>query len=1359
MANDNYRFYVEAGTDNAVRKLQELDNIMDSINKKADKGTTNFYNTSAKDVDKTVASMQKALELRKELNKEFEKNISSSSQKGDWEGLSTALGTMKQMNREYEKASQSASKLYRMNSTQGQANSNIVKDQKAYRVEVDSTYKALQRTKEELRDITNMTSRYQRAVNNATSTGRISYNQSQRLQADSKSQGRAEDFLGTTQRRRLEAWNTMDRAREGIRSVREEASRAKPRPDSKEFTNYKNREAALKEEYAQAQKAATAYGEIEDKLKGLAQSAEVASKKLEGVDVSVEAQRGTLRGTMQSRAPSIAMAGIGAAAYPWVSAYQRGATANAAMRPQVISIGQRTGRGDYRAIREEAQRRGTDRSLGYKGGDMLQFQEDVLGNMGYKGQASLTRTSQALAKGSRAVPVDSDTLSDFMNQNMRNGSVSGSAQVKQIQEGFVGAIKRSGMQGREEEQLKALQGLSEQTFAGRNGSSQELKSLMAMQSVLSGSGSRALQGEQGGQLMSSLNEGIKNSVNNPQARLMMGMGTKYKGTSGFFDFSKQMEKGISDPDNLRAIMRNARAFGGDNDKSRMTALMRESSQVFQTNMTTDQAEALEKLEQSGKLTQKNIEKVMNQNGKTGKDQFDKNSSQYRNSQEAKRNEKEAKDEKNATGINENKLTDAMVSVQNAVGGLPPFMATMVSSVAHWGSAIVTSISMSFSSEKINKILDSKLNTANPSSEPKTTPSETPKGNPTTGGPSPSPGDLTAPKPVSAPEGMFSKMKSAYDWNKVNGGTWGGIKGAAKEGWNVAGQGLTNVIESTKGAFTAGKDSGGIWAGIKNAAKNGGGFLKGKLPKGNGSFTSMNGAETAKDFMGGIKNSPLKKLFLGMGVYDTITSDDKLDTGLGNLGMYTGAFTKGGGLLGQALLGQAGAFGSDSIKGLWNGGKNLFGKGKTNSQMSREHQEKVKNSSWFGPRVIEKAFNGIWDNTIGAIAPGTKSDKLADNQEKVEKRLKKDKKGKKDKSFFSSVHDFFVPEVSADEIDPSAGSRETKGKKTASKNENRAKGKEDKDNTNKKKENEKTRENNNSKEKAHLSLYSKLLDRAQKILAQARAQNGIFGNGNGNGSGDGDEDEDKKGSKDDFGSGGKKNGSWTDAIKKAAKAMGVKVNDEDIAKINSLIQHESNGQESAQNNWDSNAQKGTPSKGILQYIDPTFDKYKVKGHGDIKNGYDQLLAFFNNKNWKTDAKLGGWSPTGGTRYARGGHVTSRTNAVIGEVPGQDEYVINPHQNTAPGLLARAAQQTAKKFDISNVFGNQSTPMVVVGGGASGSNSQQAPQLNNTNSISVNVTVEGNTSQEIADNAGNAIASKIDKLASDSMNFFSKEWNRR
>lgn len=113
-----------------------------------------------------------------------------------------------------------------------------------------------------------------------------------------------------------------------------------------------------------------------------------------------------------------------------------------------------------------------------------------------------------------------------------------------------------------------------------------------------------------------------------------------------------------------------------------------------------------------------------------------------------------------------------------------------------------------------------------------------------------------------------------------------------------------------------------------------------------------------------------------------------------------------------------------------------------------------------------------------------------------------------------------------------------------------------------------------------------------------------------------------------------NGDWTEVIKHAARLMNVTdLSDADISKIKFKINQESGGNEYAQNNWDSNAAAGHPSKGILQYIDSTFAAYALEGHKNIWSGFDQLLALFNDSTWRTDLVSGGWGPTGSRRYTK------------------------------------------------------------------------------------------------------------------------------
>ena len=54
-------------------------------------------------------------------------------------------------------------------------------------------------------------------------------------------------------------------------------------------------------------------------------------------------------------------------------------------------------------------------------------------------------------------------------------------------------------------------------------------------------------------------------------------------------------------------------------------------------------------------------------------------------------------------------------------------------------------------------------------------------------------------------------------------------------------------------------------------------------------------------------------------------------------------------------------------------------------------------------------------------------------------------------------------------------------------------------------------------------------------------------------------------------------------------------------------NESSGNASAENDWDSNAAAGTPSIGLMQVIQPTFDAYALPGYDDIYNPVDNIIA--------------------------------------------------------------------------------------------------------------------------------------------------------
>ncbi|HEY0451581.1 transglycosylase SLT domain-containing protein [Actinophytocola sp.] len=86
--------------------------------------------------------------------------------------------------------------------------------------------------------------------------------------------------------------------------------------------------------------------------------------------------------------------------------------------------------------------------------------------------------------------------------------------------------------------------------------------------------------------------------------------------------------------------------------------------------------------------------------------------------------------------------------------------------------------------------------------------------------------------------------------------------------------------------------------------------------------------------------------------------------------------------------------------------------------------------------------------------------------------------------------------------------------------------------------------------------------------------------------------------------------WIRQAIEELRKQGINVTEADAQRIWQIIQHESGGNPHAINNWDSNAAKGTPSKGLMQTIDPTFNSYKLPGHGDVWNPVDNICAGVN-----------------------------------------------------------------------------------------------------------------------------------------------------
>ncbi|MBC6389199.1 hypothetical protein ERK14_06575 [Lactobacillus kunkeei] len=116
--------------------------------------------------------------------------------------------------------------------------------------------------------------------------------------------------------------------------------------------------------------------------------------------------------------------------------------------------------------------------------------------------------------------------------------------------------------------------------------------------------------------------------------------------------------------------------------------------------------------------------------------------------------------------------------------------------------------------------------------------------------------------------------------------------------------------------------------------------------------------------------------------------------------------------------------------------------------------------------------------------------------------------------------------------------------------------------------------------------------------------------------------------------------WRKIIEQAASFMGQNLSGRDINLVLSRIARESGGNPTIkQQVSDVNSAAGHPAQGLLQYVPSTFASWAVKGHTNLLNGFDQLLAMFNDSNWRSDiANNGGWGPTGHRARKTGGPVS-------------------------------------------------------------------------------------------------------------------------
>lgn len=776
-----------------------------------------------------------------------------------------------------------------------------------------------------------------------------------------------------------------------------------------------------------------------------------------------KADRNTRAGMISERAPAIGLAITAAVTASIGRLYSQGGSLSKEMRGNEVYLGQQTGMdgGNWRTdIRNNAMKSGLANRLGFDGVDMLAFQENYLTARGSKSRSDLQDAMNGQAVFSRSTGISAQDTQQFFDTAYRSGGVTG-GQTKQFQNAFLGAIKQSGMEGREKDQLKALDGILQGMSQGRSITNTEMMQTMGLQSVLAGSGVSALQGSKGGQMLSSLDEGIRKGFDDPAVRVAFGQGTKYQGVEGRWKLRQQMEKGISDVDNVNTIAGIAKQFGGGNKEKEYEAFISFAKDRLGADVNTQQAKGFMDEYNKGTLTKESLSKVIEKNQSEGEKESKKRLSNYEKSSAATDSQSEAVTAKQAVGIND--MGQAVRAANAALGGLPaPIYGAIIAVGAFTASMLAAAASFGLANVIKNRSLGTygggggTGGTGGGTVTPGGGSGRPPSGGTGTGAGANVPsGHTTTPGGLVVPEGAVPPTTPV-------------VPGGATRQYGNTGNGIGNWF---KGLFDPSARAGGLPNfGTGEAIATGATAATAAAAANSNKFPNL--------FKGGLKDSfafkGLNKVLLPLAAISAVSSIASADSD--DKGKATGSSigSIAGGILGGTA---AGAAAGSIIPGAGTIVGGLIG---------------------LTGGIIGSFAGGSIGETIGGwFDPdkGKAKDVAPAQAKELQKQMEKGVTGEVPTNTSMSSSTPMATTMGFTAADQMPTNMPNNGG-----NANTIKELVEKENTNTKQRTEVKKTDNLSYERENLTLYEKALQKAEALLAQARAQNGIMGTAQGGAAG-------------------------------------------------------------------------------------------------------------------------------------------------------------------------------------------------------------------------------------------------------------------
>ncbi|MGK4184932.1 tape measure protein [Pediococcus pentosaceus] len=161
--------------------------------------------------------------------------------------------------------------------------------------------------------------------------------------------------------------------------------------------------------------------------------------------------------------------------------------------------------------------------------------------------------------------------------------------------------------------------------------------------------------------------------------------------------------------------------------------------------------------------------------------------------------------------------------------------------------------------------------------------------------------------------------------------------------------------------------------------------------------------------------------------------------------------------------------------------------------------------------------------------------------------------------------------------------------------------------------------------------------------------------------------------------------WKSDVESALSKLGLSTSASMVSRVLRQINTESGGNPKAMGGTDGLADGH--AEGLMQVKPGTFRAYHLPGHGNIWNGYDNMLAGLNYAKHRYGSGLSFLG--NGHGYANGGWGRPGEISFFNEVPGEPEIAINPQrpsseQHIAEAMIARAKNNpngfAAKALDV-------------------------------------------------------------------------------